>query len=472
MLWVFYNFKLMFINAFMYFKQSYQVRIYTQKSSRTAYLAQVSSFSSSQNTNSDTTEKLLLKRLSSTIIKMAFIKEESEDLKIEDTFTVKHEDAEQITDLKPPKVEDEEEDEFDLMTIVESIRAERTANAELKEAENNLACHHCGLSFTSAHDLESHTNRQPFTREKNLQGHSGEQRITCDLLSLKEASTGAKEGLACEPCGMTCARRINCEAQMRIHSGVKLYTCQRCGKSFSLKGSLTRHMQRHKQEDQYSFLRKGDPSGDKPYACSQCDRRFKVGASLMLHMRSHSGDNPFTCVQCGKSYINKGNLDKHMRIHNRWSHVRCQQCGKSFSHKQYLKIHMRVHSGERPHTCGECGRSFAIKQNLHAHLSIHKGEKPFPCQHCGRRFLHRSSLNKHTKAHSAEKCYVCYQCGKSYKEERNLSTHIRVHTGERPYGCARCGKSFYSKAYLYSHMRTHRRDGARGRSLPFQPLEG
>lgn len=28
---------------------------------------------------------------------MAFIKEESEDLKIEDTFRVKHEDAEQIT---------------------------------------------------------------------------------------------------------------------------------------------------------------------------------------------------------------------------------------------------------------------------------------------------------------------------------------------------------------------------------------
>ncbi len=46
------------------------------------------------------TEKLLLKGLGYmrlTIIKMVFIKEESEDIKIEETFTIKHEDTEEQT---------------------------------------------------------------------------------------------------------------------------------------------------------------------------------------------------------------------------------------------------------------------------------------------------------------------------------------------------------------------------------------
>ncbi|XDV25398.1 hypothetical protein PO909_029320, partial [Leuciscus waleckii] len=44
--------------------------------------------------------KLLVKQLRSTlltVIKMAFIKEESEDFKIEETFTVKQEDTEEQT---------------------------------------------------------------------------------------------------------------------------------------------------------------------------------------------------------------------------------------------------------------------------------------------------------------------------------------------------------------------------------------
>ncbi len=46
------------------------------------------------------TEKLLLKRLRYmrlTIIKMEIIKEDSEDIKIEETFTIKQEDTEEQT---------------------------------------------------------------------------------------------------------------------------------------------------------------------------------------------------------------------------------------------------------------------------------------------------------------------------------------------------------------------------------------
>ncbi|CAM4569011.1 unnamed protein product [Leuciscus chuanchicus] len=57
------------------------------------------------------TEKLSVKRLRSTrhtIIKMAFIKEESEDMKIEETFSVKQEETEEQTDIMPLKEESQE----------------------------------------------------------------------------------------------------------------------------------------------------------------------------------------------------------------------------------------------------------------------------------------------------------------------------------------------------------------------------
>ncbi|ROL41885.1 hypothetical protein DPX16_3513 [Anabarilius grahami] len=54
----------------------------------------------SVHTECPNTENLLVKRLRPTIIKMAFIKEESEDMKIEETFRVKQEDTEEQTDCK------------------------------------------------------------------------------------------------------------------------------------------------------------------------------------------------------------------------------------------------------------------------------------------------------------------------------------------------------------------------------------
>ncbi|CAM4569334.1 unnamed protein product [Leuciscus chuanchicus] len=57
------------------------------------------------------TEKLLVKRLRSTsltVMKMAFIKEESEDVKIEETFRVKQEETEEQTDLTELKEESQE----------------------------------------------------------------------------------------------------------------------------------------------------------------------------------------------------------------------------------------------------------------------------------------------------------------------------------------------------------------------------
>ncbi|KAG1960241.1 gastrula zinc finger protein XlCGF8.2DB-like [Pimephales promelas] len=81
-------------------------------------------------------EKLLVKQdPCDTIIKMALIKEETEDVKIEETFRVKEEDTEEQTDLLPLKQESQElnvmeEEDHDFITGEKSFNFPQTEKTD------------------------------------------------------------------------------------------------------------------------------------------------------------------------------------------------------------------------------------------------------------------------------------------------------------------------------------------------------
>ncbi|XP_008404657.1 zinc finger protein 37-like [Poecilia reticulata] len=109
-----------------------------------------------------------------------------------------------------------------------------------------------------------------------------------------------------------------------------LFSCKTCSKSFSQKGSLTKHLRLH--------------AGGNPFTCLSCGRSFRKHFSLIVHMRIHTGEKPFPCLVCGKSFCQRGNLN----------------------------VHMRTHTGEKPFPCLTCGKHFQRKSNLTAHTRIHK----------------------------------------------------------------------------------------------------
>lgn len=88
----------------------------------------------------------------------------------------------------------------------------------------------------------------------------------------------------------------------RIHTGVKLYACDTCGKGFVRSDKLALHMRTH--------------TGESAYTCGTCGERFIQSAMLKTHMRSHTGET-LDCKTCGRCFSQKSHLLRRMKIHTR-----------------------------------------------------------------------------------------------------------------------------------------------------------
>ncbi|XP_037831554.1 zinc finger protein 70-like [Kryptolebias marmoratus] len=219
------------------------------------------------------------------------------------------------------------------------------------------------------------------------------------------------------------------------------FPCSYCGKRFSLKGNLNRHIREH--------------TGERPFPCPCCDKSFKDSGSLTAHMRCHTGEQPHSCLFCRKSFSGRGNLTRHMRIHTGEKPYTCLICNKSFNVKEHLNRHKNNHTGEKPFSCSVCGKACGQKTDLKRHMRVHTGEKPFSCSFCGKCCAEKGDLNKHMRVHTGEKPFTCDICGKSCAQKGSLKVHMRVHTGEKPYMCFVCGKGFIITGHLKRHMKLH-----------------
>lgn len=127
---------------------------------------------------------------------------------------------------------------------------------------------------------------------------------------------------------------VNEDASMDLEA----LKCLQCGKYFSKKVSLIKHMNLHRGT----------------YSCEVCGKCFSTKRSLEIHIDNHEGRkvNTAMCNVCDKAFYDASSLNKHVKtVHMDYKPFPCTMCDRRFSENKTLVEHLRVHTGERPFAC-------------------------------------------------------------------------------------------------------------------------
>ncbi|XP_063391187.1 zinc finger protein ZFP2-like [Cydia fagiglandana] len=277
--------------------------------------------------------------------------------------------------------------------------------------------------------------------------------------------------------------------------------CDLCGKKFTLKSDLLKHVMTHihmssvEQEGSrpvvadYVFeekpLQERILSRDSPLALRDCCVRLEhlqhhealagndtthtdtesvteniYARDCIVNNRTTTSDTDndneniyardrkrmFICDLCGKKFALKAGLMKHVVIH---IHVPTNAGSIEPNNSQY-KVSINIlneNSDIDEYVCDTCRKTFRRKYDLIRHIQN----------------THTQTYDKIIKAKSTvyecnkedKKTYPCGTCGIHFTQKVYLITHKRIHTAERPYSCNICEKRFKTSGCLRIHERVH-----------------
>ncbi|XP_011610695.2 uncharacterized protein isoform X1 [Takifugu rubripes] len=187
----------------------------------------------------------------------------------------------------------------------------------------------------------------------------------------------------CGECGQVLGSSAALESHVGLHA-VRPFSCRLCGKYFTDTKALKRHDRVHRN--------------GRIHVCQKCGKGFVYRFSLTKHLQMvHGRIKPFVCQICSKGFFTKLDVESHIRIHTGEKPFQCDLCERKFIRRVDLNVHLRWHNGEKRHWCPHCGKGFLDFNNLKRHTYIHTGEKPHPCTHCPKHFTQSSHLKKHVK---------------------------------------------------------------------------
>ena len=287
-------------------------------------------------------------------------------------------------------------------------------NSDFRKLHEPFRCFQCDKIFLSRSKLSRHAQKvhyevlfkcgrcqEKFTFKDNLDRH------------WKTIHKGYKE--SCYKCGKKFSRIDHViEHGENIHQ-VSRYSCDDCGSNFSSNWNLLRHKKLATNEDgnhkfkckecskvlcSHNMLKRHMNEEHVNFTCDTCGKNFSLKRNYTRHMKVHD-DKPkemFTCDTCGIKFSVKYNYTTHIKIHDDEPKevFTCDTCGIKFFAKNNYARHLKSHADDTKEefTCDTCGMQFKAKWNYERHL---KRQQNISCSVCDAKFCTFSSFTQHRK---------------------------------------------------------------------------
>mmetsp|Transcript_12174 Transcript_12174/g.12186 ORF Transcript_12174/g.12186 Transcript_12174/m.12186 type:complete len:115 (-) Transcript_12174:210-554(-) len=100
-----------------------------------------------------------------------------------------------------------------------------------------------------SHFLENNAGRRPSTHTKTLENIECLKKFKCSFEKRKNEKGGITTVYICKHhnCNKEFSRTWSILDHCRMHEGVKPYNCKVCGRAYTQKGNMIKHMKRHSQ---------------------------------------------------------------------------------------------------------------------------------------------------------------------------------------------------------------------------------
>ena len=166
----------------------------------------------------------------------------------------------------------------------------------------------------------------------------------------------------CKLCGDSSPSVMELNAHLCSTHDVQF--CDDCGKGFSMKSALKKHVYVHKE------LR---------FICDRCRMGFPFESCLAQHKITHHTYLSLKCMKknCDKCFRNVGDLNRHVKQHKWGAWFYCDFCNYKNKDKCNKDSHQRIHVvGDEKYSCQICKDHFRFSTQWLRHLK--KGCVPLP----------------------------------------------------------------------------------------------
>lgn len=169
----------------------------------------------------------------------------------------------------------------------------------IRNKERNLICNIChkvlANRLTYDHHMQRH-NRCRFICDQCGKGFP----VLAEMHMHQIARHGIGPYLQCDHCPYKAPRKLNLIEHLRIHTGERPFTCEKCGLTFRRRAIWRNHLVRHME---------------KKCQCTYCPRKFFTHSQMLAHCNNvHERVYMYMCCVCSVTYTKTETVRRHMVV--------------------------------------------------------------------------------------------------------------------------------------------------------------